>query len=231
MLVMSNLSGLRDINFLHALVRYNPPIDIVAKMIQVRPDLILTLDHRRRTALHIASANRSSAPLIRLLSQAYPEACTMQDDEGKTPLHLACDSSNTLRFWDRELFRQPSYEVIKELLCQGLDAAYIEDIHEANPLEYAIISEVPIDIIVLLQTSMSTMQKKRKEIVYGDTKSINAPSRNHKRQRCEAVMDQTTVINLHPLASECDLGEPSKLVRLVTSGTSELNTPNSCSSR
>jgi hypothetical protein len=84
-----------DVNFLHALVPYDPPVDIVARMMECRPEKLYELDHRRRTVLHAAAGSHSNknAELIRLLVRVCPAASVVRDAEGKTPLHLACDGS------------------------------------------------------------------------------------------------------------------------------------------
>ena len=93
---VSSCSQLNGMTMLHAAVRYNPPLNIVAQIIRICPDMPATEDCLHRTPLHVAAGSRASASLIELLACACPSACDVQDVEGKTPLHFACDSSCVL---------------------------------------------------------------------------------------------------------------------------------------
>ena len=81
---------------LHAIVRCDPPLDIVGQMIEICPDMPAALDCLDRTPLHVAAGSNASASLLMILAHACPSACDFQDIEGKTPLHFACDSSCVL---------------------------------------------------------------------------------------------------------------------------------------
>ena len=76
---------------LHAVVRRNPPLDIVAKMIEICPEQPAAKDCLGRTALHVAAASAASPKVIRLIAHACPTSCDATDEDGKTPLHFACD--------------------------------------------------------------------------------------------------------------------------------------------
>ena len=45
------------------------------------------------TPLHVAVGTHESLSIVQLLANACPEACAVQDLDGRTPLHLACDRS------------------------------------------------------------------------------------------------------------------------------------------
>jgi ABC-type cobalamin transport system ATPase subunit len=84
---MTASSDLQQVHILHLLVRYNPPTQLVAKLIKLLPNQLTLSDKRSRTVLHIAGRSHANIELT------YHAACTMQDLEGKTPLHFACDGS------------------------------------------------------------------------------------------------------------------------------------------
>jgi hypothetical protein len=71
----ASLLGLQQTRFLHALVQCNPPIQLVAKLIEALPDQLTLLDKRSRTVLHTAAGSTASPELIRLLARSYPAAC------------------------------------------------------------------------------------------------------------------------------------------------------------
>eukprot|EP00985_Skeletonema_marinoi_P000060 scaffold20_cov147-Skeletonema_marinoi.AAC.3 len=144
---------------LHAVVRYDPPLTIVGKMIDICPDLPSAMDCLGRTPLHVAAGLGASSGLIKLLAASWPDACTAQDEDGKTPLHFACDTSCEL-FEDDSNNKSPSraapsHNSIRALLAVSLRPATMEDLDEMNPLEYAILSDACMKTVQLLQQAAS----------------------------------------------------------------------------
>ncbi|KAL7493569.1 hypothetical protein ACHAWT_004982 [Skeletonema menzelii] len=176
---ISACSELNGMTLLHAAVRFNPPLDIVAQMIRICPHLTAATDCLNRTPLHVAAGSKASASLIKLIARAYPAASVVQDEEGKTPLHFACDSScvlfedqidvdendvSTVSTSDRE---PPKHESIAALLSISLHAATLEDNEEMSPLEHAIMSNASLKTVKLLQAATRKgmqMLEKEKEI-------------------------------------------------------------------
>jgi hypothetical protein len=141
---------------LHAVARYDPPLTIVAKMIEICPELLYAMDSLGRTPLHIAAGLGASPALIKLIALACPAACDAQDEDGKTPLHLACDIYCELFVEDdtnrnKTSRRTPNHDSIRALLSESLGAATIEDLDEMSPLEYAIVSDASLQTVKMLQ--------------------------------------------------------------------------------
>lgn len=152
---------------LHAVVRYDPPLTIVGKMIDICPDLPSAIDCLGRTPLHVAAGLGAASGLIKFLAASWPDACTAQDEDGKTPLHFACDTSCEL-FEDDSNNKSPSraaapsHNSIRALLAVSLRPATMEDLDEMNPLEYAILSDADLKTVQLLQQAASlTMMEPR----------------------------------------------------------------------
>ena len=140
---------------LHAVARYDPPLTIVAKMIEICPELPSALDSLGRTPLHVAAGMRASSAVIKLIADACPAACEAQDEDGKTPLHFACDSSCEL-FEDDAVNKPksratPNHDSIRALLSESFHAATIEDMDDMNPLKYAIMNDASLDTVKILQ--------------------------------------------------------------------------------
>ena len=87
----------------------------------------------------------------------------VQDDEGKTPLHFACDSSCVL-FEDQVDIDEndastsnqesaPNHKSIVALLSVSLHATTLEDDEEMSPLEHAIMSNASLKTVKLLQAA------------------------------------------------------------------------------
>ncbi|KAL7548359.1 hypothetical protein ACHAWF_011647 [Thalassiosira exigua] len=98
----------------------------------------------------------------------YLHACNIQDQDGSTPLHLACDTTCRL-FEEDEDYRvpprgPPELTTVKILLQGSLGAVILEDLDEMSPIEYAILSDAPLIVIKLLQkASRRVLEKKNKK--------------------------------------------------------------------
>jgi len=145
---------------LHAAVRFNPPLDTVAQMIRLCPLMTAATDCLGRTPLHVAAGSKASASLIKLVALACSAACEVQDEDGKTPLHFACESSCVL-FEDQNddeddaSNQPPNLESIRALLSCSIHAATLEDDEEMTPLEHAIMSDASLKTVKLLQAATS----------------------------------------------------------------------------
>ena len=91
---------------------------------------------------------------------AYPEACKIQDNNGRTPLHFACDVD--YRLFEGELDRRgrPSFEVVHTLLSAPIAPASMEDDDDISPLEYAIFNNADIRVVKLLQKAARKYMRK-----------------------------------------------------------------------
>lgn len=184
---------------LHACCRHEPPVEIIAQMIRLRPELVSAQDCLGRTPLHIAAGCSAHPSVIKTLAHADPSTCTVQDEDMRTPLHLACDRHcNLFEGSEDEKGREPSYDAVRALLSESLEAAVLEDEDEMNPVEYAIMSNADMKLVKLLQKATqkaaSSSAKKTSPIrppveeEYQVTeKAIQSQSHPSKR-RCGAIM-------------------------------------------
>ncbi|KAL7455741.1 hypothetical protein ACHAWC_007977 [Mediolabrus comicus] len=145
---------------LHAVIKYNPPIQVLESMIQAHSDAIRGQDCLGRTPLHVACGTGSDSSIIRMLARAYPEACDVQDVDGRTPLHLACDYECVLFEGDQTPKSPPSIGVVRALLSGSLKPVLIEDEDEMSPIEYALVSEADMEVIKLLQLASMTLRRR-----------------------------------------------------------------------
>ena len=147
---------------LHACVRYGPPIKLLDQMIKLYPQALKGEDCLGRTPLHVAAGSGASQWVIKLLTVNYPEACNVQDEDGRTPLHFACDTSCEL-FEDDQCTPRgpPALNSIRILLSGSLSAVTLEDVDEMNAVEYAIVSDAPMDVVNLLQRATQRVMKKK----------------------------------------------------------------------
>eukprot|EP00985_Skeletonema_marinoi_P029301 scaffold27527_cov150-Skeletonema_marinoi.AAC.2 len=158
---IGNCPELNGMTLLHAVVRRNPPLDVVAKMMDICPDQLAAKDCLGRTPLHVAAGSSAEPRLVKLIAHAYPASCDATDEDGKTPLHFACDSTCELFEDDaaRSMPREVCHDTIRALLSESLLAATIEDEEDMNALEYAILSDAGLRTVKLLQkASCKTLQ-------------------------------------------------------------------------
>ncbi|KAL7451104.1 hypothetical protein ACHAWC_002937 [Mediolabrus comicus] len=151
-------SALNGMTLLHAIARCSPPLDIVAQMVAICPYMPSSKDCLDRTPLHVAAGSKASASLIELLARANPAACDVQDEEGNTPLHFACDSSCVL--FEEDIFNEgsprqpPNHEAVAALLSYSFHAAILKDDVNMIPLDHAIRSNASSSTVKLLRSAM-----------------------------------------------------------------------------
>ena len=186
---------LNGMTLLHAIVRDNPPLDIVANIIRLCPEMAAARDGLGRTPLHIAAGSKASPLLLKLIACAYPAACDAQDEDGRTPLHFVCDTSFVL-FADHEDGDDPSstpqdqkapkqkHEAIITLLSESLFASTIEDADEMSPLEHAIMCGASLKTVKLLQASATKSLRSR---VRSASPNPDPRPRTNKRRRVSSA--------------------------------------------
>lgn len=166
--ISESIAECEDFNgmtLLHAAVRYDPPIRVLDKMIRLYPSALRGQDCIGRTPLHVAAGCGASSSIIKLLTVGYREACDLQDEDGRTPLHFACDTSCQLFEEDEDVVRAPpSLDTVRVLLAGSLKAVTLEDEDEMNAVEYAIVSDAPIEVVNLLQKASQRVRKQAKSI-------------------------------------------------------------------
>jgi ankyrin repeat protein len=169
---------------LHACCRHDPPVEIIAQMIRLRPELVSAQDCLGRTPLHIAAGCAAHPHVIKILAHADPRTCTVQDEDMRTPLHLACDRycnlfADPINSEDSDGGREPSYDAIRALLSESLEAATLEDEDEMNPVEYAIMSNADLKVVKLLQkaTQKAARTQKAEEVAVKASPVLSLPSK------------------------------------------------------
>lgn len=83
---------------LHLVCRFQPPAKVVNAIIRVYPLCLEEVDSDGYTALHTAAEWGASHQVIQSLVYHYPNAASMKEERGKTPLHLYCEKGYLNRF-------------------------------------------------------------------------------------------------------------------------------------
>ena len=182
---------------LHACLRYNPPLEVIVKMLKMlsqdeRTSTLRTRDCIGMTPLHVAAACCADPMVIKVLGSVDPTSCSILDDAGRTPLHLACDSNsscntlqndktnNSTQPKQQQQQSTPSYEAVHALLSVSLYPALVEDEDGMSALKYAIISDAPLQVVDILQkASMRELRNRQQE-----QQRINDINKN---RRCDVL--------------------------------------------
>lgn len=188
---LSSENKFEGMTLLHAVVRCNPPLDIVSQIIKQSPEMLAARDDLDRTPLHIAADSEVSPMLLKFLARAYPAACDAQDEDGRTPLHYVCDtsaSSDVLFAHNAPPQHQeaPKHEAVAALLSESLNAATIEDDDGMSPLEHAIMCEASLKTVKLLQVSARNSLRSRARLA-----SPNLLGTSKRRKVLGAIGDGT----------------------------------------
>jgi hypothetical protein len=83
------------------------------------------------------AGTKSPSSVIKVLAEAYPDACMIQDSDGCTPLHFARDRSCELFENDEPDKSAPSYTIIGVLLIASPASVTLEDDTGRRAIEYA----------------------------------------------------------------------------------------------
>lgn len=169
--IISSATEFNGMTFLHAVVRHDPPVQIISEMIQLCPADVRSRDCLNRTPLHVACGVGANVKTIQCLTAAYPGAAKIPDEDGRTPLHFACDIECQLFEGDDGKARMPpSFEVVHCLLSASLSVVSLEDADGMSPLEYAICSDSDARVVKLLQKAAQKHMRDSKAREQGDNK-------------------------------------------------------------
>lgn len=150
-------------NILHRVCRSQPPYHVVNAIVRICPPYLESIDNNGYTPLHTAAECGASPQVIQILIQSYPQAASIKEYRGKTPLHLYCEKGhfNRLGDVDPESFTSGEKEYVAE---DGISCEVITSLTNAAPmnvtdededglsaLEYAIISGADFQFVRLLQ--------------------------------------------------------------------------------
>ena len=134
-----------------------------------------------RTPLHVAAGTNASAAVIELMAHAYPPACDVQDSDGRTPLHYASDAHCEL-FQEDEGGIPPRADAIMVLVTTSLDSAVLEDNNKTAALEYAIMSDAPLEAVTLLQRATQMVMRQTASPEAQEEGSLSTDLNSHVRR-------------------------------------------------
>jgi hypothetical protein len=83
------IRGQADVTPLHLMCKLNnPPTEIISDIVEAAPEVVSWVDSHGWLPLHHACANGASTAVLQILTAAYPESKTTQDNQNRTPLHF-----------------------------------------------------------------------------------------------------------------------------------------------
>jgi hypothetical protein len=134
---------------------------------------------------------RANLSVIQVLVDAYPRACAILDTDGKTPLHLACDSACTLFMGDEGCERDPpSKDLVSTMIKAWPPVVSWEDNDGKSALEYAILSGAPLEVVRLLQAVTCLQTKKAQQIRSAKIRRVTQDSNDCHQQHHPAIASE-----------------------------------------
>jgi hypothetical protein len=160
----------------YALGKYQT-LEETRQIVEHFPGSLEAVNCFKQTALHVACLRGAQPDVVAYICLQHPKACSMQDQNGKLPLHYLVTQSKRF-FEDVAMFnswfddvleenRQESttrcievyLEMLRTVIKQYTQALGTEDNEEMNPIEVAIVYEAPQTVVCTLQQFSSYMWK------------------------------------------------------------------------
>ena len=136
----------------HFICRFQAPFRIVVLFEEAYPESLSCFDAMGRYPLHIACAWGNSPDTIKFLIDSYPDAAMVQDANGKCAIHHLCHTFKRHYQDATHIHFNDSMMAIVKILHTAAPMSFnIEDNDGKNAVEYAIESEVNIQIIRAMQ--------------------------------------------------------------------------------
>ena len=151
-------------NCIHILCLFDAPFHIFIQVVDFCPSKVREVDKENRTPLFMAAASGASAAVVSSLLALYPEAATIKDYEGRTPLMAACmhqDPGAVMRDGQSSRYRQ--FRIVQELVASIPNGVELSDFKGHNALEYAILGNGELSTVTLLQKAVAIEQRIRVE--------------------------------------------------------------------
>jgi ankyrin repeat protein len=189
-------------NCVHILCLFDAPLDLFIQVVDLCPSKVREVDNENRTPLFMAAASGASAAIVSSLLALYPEAATMRDLDGRTPLIAACmhqDPGAIMRDGQSSRYRQ--FRIVQELIAATPNGVDLSDLNGLNALEYAILGSGELCTVIVLQKAVAIDQRIRAE--WNDSKrrtrlpSIVSPSDPPKQNETDSTLPH------NPLQWDC----------------------------
>lgn len=183
----------------------HPPLKIVLKIVDLSPIIVTRRDAQGRTPLHIASGWGASPHVVSFLAAMNPDAATLHDDFGKTPLIMACQHMHPRRLSDtgntfNDLDVGPKIEVIETLVFAAPGVVADEDSSGMDALGYLSKESTPRPILKYLTQAKKIDEKIRaKDCSESGKLRIYDSVRNKLKPGCTTIWDQVNLTHQQEL--------------------------------
>jgi len=148
----------------HFVCRFQAPTSIVRLVAKTYQESLKCADALGRFPIHIACAWGASPETIQFLIYEHPVAASIQDNEGKTPLHHLCQSF-MLNYQDAPLMLSVSdsmMSIVTMLKDTAPKSFNLEDNDDMNAVEYALESDTDIKVVKTIQRACRDDWRERK---------------------------------------------------------------------
>lgn len=173
-----------DETVLHTSCRHQPPLEIIKLIIDKFPISVSTRTLKEKQyPLHIAATYGAHPGIISLLIEKHPSAASSSDHNGKTPLHLACESYHFTFREEKDPHRggktagategnqqqkildmeTAMLQTVRIMTKNSPEIVNIHDDEDMTALEYAICSNIPLPVVQSIQRASERFFKLQKE--------------------------------------------------------------------
>ena len=154
----NNIDCFEQCNILHLVLKYNPPFNIIQKIVATNPELVYETNSIGHLPLHTALTNGTCPSVVKHLYEVNEKSISIADVEGKTPLHLAFDAYE--KVGPNLLSSSEITKVIfLVLFLKPLNMLTIDE-NGMDVLEYAIDKLAPYAVIKKLQKIAISLRKR-----------------------------------------------------------------------
>jgi hypothetical protein len=153
---------------LHLICTLYPPVQLVQRILSVKPAYSSSINNIEQTPLHLACACGASAQVVQCLLKHNKRLANRLDHRGRTALHLLCEIGIAKEQENGDLSDleddedSPVKECIDFLTWAYPDATLVVDIENKTPLDYAIAVDAhPRMIAQLLKIQKAQLEQDR----------------------------------------------------------------------
>uniref|UniRef100_A0A6U3Y6Q2 Uncharacterized protein n=1 Tax=Skeletonema marinoi TaxID=267567 RepID=A0A6U3Y6Q2_9STRA len=138
----------------HFAVRFQAPLSTVSLLCNLYPSSISSPDASGRYPVHVACKWSATPDVVMHLIRLNSSACGVQDSFGKTPMHYVAEfyvANYQLPLEMLYPMDESMMQVVKLLKSAAPTSLNLEDDEGCNAIEYALVNDVNIKVIKVMQ--------------------------------------------------------------------------------
>ncbi|KAL7538100.1 hypothetical protein ACHAXR_011324 [Thalassiosira sp. AJA248-18] len=134
---------------LHEAITLSVPDNLLFLLVERFPILLTEVNSNGRYPVHVACSFGTPSEFVSRCIDANPSSAAVKDNEGQTHIHLLCKQPRTMKYILWVFYRNAPSSIVSE------------DSHGLECLEYALESNLGINLILTLQEMIGYFYEKR----------------------------------------------------------------------